>query len=73
MVENKNGLTRAEYLRFRAPYLPEDRKIIFVLESPPKSGLYFYNPEGRASEPLFGAMMKDVLGINAGFRVIGPP
>ena len=47
------GLTRAEYLSLRAPYLPEDRKIIFVLESPPKSGLYFYNPQGRVSEPLF--------------------
>jgi hypothetical protein len=47
----------------RAPYIPQDRKIVFVLESPPKSGLYFYNPDGRVSEPLFGAMMKDVLGI----------
>jgi hypothetical protein len=59
----QNSLSRAEYLRFRAPYLPEQRKVIFVLESPPKSGLYFYNPEGKVSEPLFGAMMKDVIGI----------
>jgi hypothetical protein len=57
------GLTRAEYLSFRAPYLPDYRKIVFVLESPPKSGLYFYNPEGRVLEPLFSAMMKDVLGM----------
>ena len=55
------GLTRAEYQSLRAPYLPDDRKIVFVLESPPKSGLYFYNPQGRVSEPLFSAMMKDVL------------
>jgi hypothetical protein len=55
------GLTRAEYLSLRAPYLPDERKIVFVLESPPKSGLYFYNPQGRVSEPLFSAMMKDVL------------
>ena len=55
------GLTRAEYLAFRAPYVPADRKVIFVLESPPKSGLYFYNPAGRVSEPLFSAMMRDVL------------
>ena len=38
------------------------RKIVFVLESPPKSGLYFYKP-GAVSEPLFSAMMKDVLEI----------
>jgi hypothetical protein len=57
------GLTRAEYLSLRAPYVPNDRKIVFVLESPPKSGLYFYNPRGRISEPLFSAMMKDVLEI----------
>jgi hypothetical protein len=63
MSQIETGLTRAEYLRLRAPYLPEDPKIIFVLESPPKSGLYFYNPKGRVSEPLFGAMMKDIIGI----------
>lgn len=61
MFNIQHGLTRAEYLRFRAPYLPKDPKIVFVLESPPKSGLYFYNPEGRVSEPLFSAMMNDVL------------
>jgi hypothetical protein len=62
MSQRERVLTRA-YARFRAPYLPQDLKVIFVLESPPKSGLYFYNPEGRVSEPLFGAMMKDVLGM----------
>jgi hypothetical protein len=34
-----------------------------VLESPPKSGKYFYSPEGLVSEPLFSAMMKGVLEI----------
>jgi hypothetical protein len=53
--------------------LPAERKIIFVFASPPKSGLYFYNPEGRVSEPLFSAMMKDILeikpeSIDAGLR-----
>jgi hypothetical protein len=57
----QHGLTPAEYLRFRERYLPEQPKIIFVLESPPKSGKYFYNPDGLVSEPLFSAMMKDVL------------
>jgi hypothetical protein len=63
MSDIQYGPSRAEYLQFRAPYLPEDRKIVFVLESPPKSGLYFYNPQGRVSEPLFNAMMKDIVGI----------
>jgi hypothetical protein len=35
------GLTRAEYLSLRAPYVPDERKLVFVLESPPKSGRYF--------------------------------
>src|ERR1017187_5745082 len=64
MPETHQGLTRDEYFRFRDRYLPDHRKIIFVLESPPKSGLYFYNSEGSVSEPLFRAMMKDVLEIN---------
>jgi hypothetical protein len=63
MSDIQYGLSRGQYLQLRAPYLPEDRKIVFVLESPPKSGLYFYNPEGRVSEPLFNAMMKDIIGI----------
>jgi hypothetical protein len=61
--DNQYGLKRAGYLSLRAPYVPDNRRIVFVLESPPKSGLYFYNPEGRLSEPLFRAMMKDVLEI----------
>jgi hypothetical protein len=61
MSQMQHGLTPAEYLRFRERHLPNYTKIIFVLESPPKSGKYFYNSEGLVSEPLFGAMMKDVL------------
>jgi hypothetical protein len=63
MSQVQRGLTPSEYLRFREPYLPEPPKIIFVLESPPKSGKYFYNPEGLISEPLFSALMKDALEI----------
>ena len=59
----QHRLTPAVYLHFRERYLPAGRKIIFILESPPKSGLYFYRPEGSVSEPLFSAMMKDVLEI----------
>jgi hypothetical protein len=63
MTQVQHGLIPADYLRFRERYLPEHPKVIFVLESPPKSGKYFYNPEGLASEPLFSAIMKDVLEI----------
>jgi hypothetical protein len=56
-------MTREDYVRLRDRNLPKQRKIVFVLESPPKSGLYFYNPDGSVSEPLFRAMMKDILGI----------
>jgi hypothetical protein len=63
MSQIPHGLTPAEYLRFRERFLPEHPKIIFVLESPPKSGKYFYNHDGLISEPLFSAMRKDVLEI----------
>lgn len=56
-------MTRADYIRLRDRYLPSQRKIVFVLESPPKSGLYFYKPDGSVSEPLFRAIMKDILEI----------
>ncbi len=58
---NQRSLTRAEYHRYRDRYLPENRKTVFVLESPPVSGKYFYDPDGVVTEPLFRAMMKDVL------------
>jgi hypothetical protein len=55
---------KATYLEFRNRYIPASIKVIFVLESPPASGRYFYNPAGSVSEPLFRAMMRDVLEIN---------
>jgi hypothetical protein len=58
------GLSKADYARLRERYTPKHPKIIFVLESPPISGKYFYNPGGRTTEPLFSAMMKDVLGLS---------
>lgn len=58
---SQRGLTPAEYRHFRERHLPGHPNIIFVLESPPKSGKYFYKPDGLVSEPLFSAMMKDVL------------
>ena len=64
-------LTKSDYLRLRNRYLPENIRTIFVLESPPASGRYFYNPGGSLSEPLFRAMMKDVLGIGPGSKEEG--
>jgi hypothetical protein len=50
--------TKEEYLAFRQQYEPSPVKLVIVAESPPKSGLYFYNATGRVSEPLFAAMMR---------------
>lgn len=63
MADSQQGRARDEYFRLRDRYRPAHRKIVFVLESPPKSGRYFYDPEGSTQEPLFSAMMKDVLEI----------
>lgn len=46
------------YICFRNSYHPEELKLIFVLESPPISGKYFYDETGKTSEPLFAKMMK---------------
>jgi hypothetical protein len=63
MTSVRQGLTPSEYFALRAPYTPARPKVIFVLESPPVSGEYFYNPAGRLKESLFRAMMHDVLEI----------
>ena len=46
---------RSEYLSLRRRYKPKTIKLIIVAESPPTSGKYFYDPEGRITEPLFAA------------------
>lgn len=51
-------MNKAYYLSLRDKYLPPALKTVFVLESPPASGKYFYNEEGGVSEPLFSAMMR---------------
>jgi len=45
-------MIKSEYLRFRNQYIPPTTKIVFVLESSPASGRYFYNRDGALSEPL---------------------
>jgi hypothetical protein len=49
---------KAYYIELRDKYKPSKIRVIFVLESPPISGTYFYDTDGRTSEPLFSAMMK---------------
>lgn len=51
-----------EYKKLRNKYLPTKIKAIFILESPPASGAYFYNPEGRTSEILFRSLMQSLFG-----------
>ncbi|MBM4329793.1 MAG: hypothetical protein FJ117_00985 [Deltaproteobacteria bacterium] len=57
-------MKREYYLHHRNKYLPDNLRYIFVLESPPASGLYFYDESGKTSEPLFAEMMK-LLGVTA--------
>ena len=51
-------MNRNYYIQIRNRYHPEKVKLIFLLESPPISGKYFYDTEGKISEPLFSALMK---------------
>lgn len=45
------------YLKLRNHHFPSDLRTIFILESPPESGKYFYDETGKVTEPLFKAMM----------------
>jgi hypothetical protein len=51
-------MKRGEYLDLRLRFEPEPLRLVIIAESPPASGLYFYNPIGARSEPLFAALMK---------------
>jgi hypothetical protein len=52
------GRTRDEYLDLRRQYQPENIKLVIIAESPPDSGLYFYDRTGSPTkEPLFRAFM----------------
>jgi len=46
------------YHNLRNKFLPEKLKVVFVLESPPGSGKYFYDPNGSKGELLFRVMMR---------------
>jgi hypothetical protein len=47
-------------LMFRSAFAPEPVKLVIVVESPPNSEFYFYNPDGKVTEPLFAAMMRQL-------------
>jgi hypothetical protein len=44
----------------RRQFQPEELRLLIVAESPPESGLYFYDPSGRPSEPIFTAFMEQL-------------
>jgi len=52
-----------DWRALRDNFLPKKLRVIFILESPPSGGKYFYDPEGNVSEILFRAMMK-ILGLS---------
>jgi hypothetical protein len=52
--------TRGQYHDMRRRYLPDNTKLVIVAESPPVSGLYFYDPTGKTTEALFSALMKQL-------------
>ena len=51
---------RNKYLSRRQRYSPDRPRLVIIAESPPDSGLYFYDPTGAPSEALFAAMMKQL-------------
>lgn len=57
-------IDKDHYINLRAEYYPEDLRLVIIAESPPASGKYFYNTAGNVTEPLFRALMHDILHIS---------
>ncbi|MFT6909374.1 MAG: hypothetical protein ACJAS1_006090 [Oleiphilaceae bacterium] len=51
-------IEQSYYHNLREPFTPREVKLVLLFESPPASGNYFYDPEGRVTEPLYSAIMK---------------
>ena len=51
---------RAEYLSLRREFEPTAVRLVVIAESPPASGKYFYCQNGKMSEPLFDALIKQL-------------
>jgi len=64
-VSDQPKRDRDYYLSLRNQYKPVTLKLIFVCESPPASGKYFYDKTGCIAEHLFRAMTRDILGYDA--------
>ena len=52
---------RSDYLSLRREFEPATVTLVIVAKSPPTGGKYFYDPDGKASEPLFNALMKQLM------------
>jgi len=50
--------SKSYYLNLRDEYRPAELRTIFLFESPPISGKYFYDVTGSIKEPLFSAIMR---------------
>ncbi|MCQ4188475.1 hypothetical protein [Methylocystis suflitae] len=61
---------RVEFTSMRREFEPTTIALVIVAESPPVSGKYFYNRDGKLSEPLFNALMKQ-LGIQPETKLEG--
>jgi hypothetical protein len=66
MIQNQ----RAYYLDLRRRFEPPSATLVIIAESPPISGKFFYDPNGKVSEPLFSALMKH-LGIQPKTKLEG--
>jgi hypothetical protein len=62
---------RDYYLNLRQAFTPQKLRLIILAESPPASGKYFYDISGRTTEPLFVALMRDVLDFRPGSKEEG--
>ena len=51
------------YHRLRSKYAPSLPRLILIVESPPISGKYFYDLTGKPDEPLFKAVMLNILNV----------
>jgi hypothetical protein len=49
-----------QYRSMRSKFEPARVSFVILAESPPVSGKYFYDPDGKVSEPLFSALMKQL-------------
>jgi hypothetical protein len=60
-AKQRPGHDKSRYLAWRRRYQPAPIELIIVAESPPKSGKYFYDPDGsHRREILFREMMKQL-------------